>query len=62
MSSKCMSERQIIEEGLNSGDGALHPNKSDKIKGFELSDTQRQQLQSFLFALTDHRLLSAEVH
>jgi cytochrome c peroxidase len=44
---------RMVNYGSNKGDGALNPYKSPRIKGFTLSDTERQDVFNFLFSLTD---------
>jgi len=44
---------RLIDEGPRRGDGRANPYKDSRISGFELSDTERDDLISFLHALTD---------
>jgi len=46
-----------VETGPYAGDGANNPNKNPRITGFDLSETEQDQLLDFLRALTDHSLL-----
>ncbi|MBT8098364.1 MAG: di-heme enzyme, partial [Gammaproteobacteria bacterium] len=48
--------RQIIE-GPYAGDGRLNPYKSEFVRGFTLSDSEREDLLAFLDSLTDTSLL-----
>ena len=48
---------RLIESGNHAGDGRLSPFKSEFVKGFELSDTERADLIEFLFSLTDESVL-----
>jgi cytochrome c peroxidase len=47
-----------IEDGPNAGDGSRHPNKSEFVPGFLLSDEERADLLAFLHSLTDEAFLS----
>jgi len=49
---------RLLEEGANPGDGRRNPFKSEFIRGFELSDDERQALLAFLDALTDKTVLT----
>ena len=49
---------RLIETGRNAGDGRLSPFKSEFVKGFDLSDTERDELIAFLEALTDQAVLT----
>lgn len=51
---------RIILDGPFKGDGTKHPNKSYLIKGFQLSSLEKQQLLTFLNALTDTSNLHLE--
>lgn len=51
---------RIIANGHNTGDGRLSPYKSEFIRGFDLSDEERDDLIAFLHALTDESLLHRE--
>ena len=44
---------QLISQGPYAGDGATHPQKSNLIKGFSITATQRNELIHFLESLTD---------
>ena len=47
-----------IKTGINAGDGRSNKNKSDLIKGFNISAEEKNDLISFLASLTDTSLLS----
>lgn len=49
---------RLLEEGVYSGDGRRNPFKSEFVRGFELSDDERQALLAFLDALSDETVLS----
>lgn len=49
-----------IESGPYAGDGRAHPNKSEFLHGFALSQTQRADLLAFLESLTDDSLFTRE--
>ncbi len=49
---------RLLEEGPYPGDGRVSPFKSDFIRGFELSDTEREDLLAFLASLTDDNVLT----
>lgn len=49
---------RLIETGPYAGDGRLSPFKSEFIRGFELSDAERDNLIAFLESLTDQSLLT----
>ncbi len=51
---------RLIEGGQYAGDGRLSPFKSEFIGGFELSDTERDDLLEFLSSLTDETVLTNE--
>lgn len=48
---------RLIESGPNAGDGALNPNKSSLLNGFEITEQEKADLLAFLRALTDEDLL-----
>ena len=48
---------RLIEEGPNAGDGALNPNKSAFVRGFAMTEQEKQDILAFLNALTDESLL-----
>ena len=48
----------MIAEGAYAGDGRLSPFKSEFVQGFELSSGERNDLISFLQALTDSSVIS----
>ncbi len=50
--------RLLPEGGANAGDGRLSPFKSEFVRGFELTDAEREDLIAFLEALTDQTLLN----
>jgi len=49
---------RLIAEGAYPGDGRRNPFKSEFIRGFELSDDEREALLAFLDALTDQAVLA----
>ena len=49
---------RLIEEGARAGDGRLSPFKSEFVTGFELTDEERDDLLTFLHALTDESVLT----
>jgi cytochrome c peroxidase len=49
---------RLIEDGPYAGDGRLNPFKSEFINGFELTDTERDDLVAFLESLTDPSVLN----
>ena len=49
---------RLIAEGAYAGDGRLSPFKSEFVQGFELSSGERNDLISFLQALTDSSVIS----
>lgn len=49
-----------LTEGPYTGDGRHNPYKSTFVKGFEISDTEREDLIEFLESLTDRRVLTEE--
>jgi cytochrome c peroxidase len=49
---------RLIEEGPFAGDGRRNPFKSEFIRGFVLSDSEREELMAFLDSLTDESLLT----
>jgi len=48
---------RLLDFGPNAGDGRRSPYKSEFIRGFELSDTERSDLLAFLHSLTDQSIL-----
>jgi len=48
---------RLLEEGAYAGDGRRSPFKSEFVRGFELSDTERADLIAFLESLTDRSVL-----
>ena len=52
---------RLIESGAFAGDGRRSPYKSEFVRGFQLSDSERADLVSFLESLTDQSVLS-DVH
>lgn len=48
---------RLIEAGPYAGDGRLNPYKSEFVRGFELSDAEREDLVAFLESLTDESVL-----
>lgn len=51
---------RLIEDGPHAGDGRLSPYKSEFVIGFELSESERDDLIAFLVSLTDEAVLSDE--
>jgi len=49
---------RLLVEGAYPGDGRRNPFKSEFIRGFELSDDEREALLAFLDALTDQAVLT----
>ena len=47
-----------IESGELAGDGSINPLKSAFLVGFELSDTEREDMKAFLCSLTDEEFLT----
>ncbi len=48
---------RLIASGPNAGDGRANPLKSDLLRGFTLTDTERADLLAFLRSLTDETML-----
>ncbi|MBU2677544.1 MAG: di-heme enzyme [Gammaproteobacteria bacterium] len=48
---------RLIEKGEHTGDGRLSPYKSEFVRGFELTSSEREDLVEFLEALTDTNVL-----
>lgn len=51
---------RLIEDGDLAGDGRLSPFKSEFVAGFELSESEREDLIAFLHSLSDASVLSNE--
>ena len=49
---------RLLAEGPFAGDGRLSPFKSEFVRGFELSESERADLVAFLEALTDQSVLT----
>jgi len=49
---------RLIESGPYAGDGKENPNKSAFVRGFVISDQEKQDLLAFLRALTDDGLVN----
>ena len=49
---------RLLGEGAYAGDGRRNPFKSEFVRGFELSDDERQALLAFLDALSDEAVLA----
>jgi len=49
---------RLIESGPNAGDGRDNPNKNTLVKGFVISEQEKQDLLAFLRALTDDDLMN----
>lgn len=47
-----------IARGIRAGDGSQNPAKSEFVKGFQLSQSEKQDLLAFLRSLTDQTLLA----
>ncbi|MDH5214770.1 MAG: di-heme enzyme [Gammaproteobacteria bacterium] len=52
---------RLIEQGERAGDGRRNPYKSTFVKGFSLTDAEREDLLAFLNALTDQTVLTDPV-
>jgi cytochrome c peroxidase len=50
----------LTVDGPHAGDGALHPEKDPRVRGFELTATERDELLAFLGSLTDRSFLIDE--
>lgn len=48
---------RLIADGALRGDGRLSPFKSEFVRGFELSGTEREDLLAFLHALSDRKVV-----
>jgi cytochrome c peroxidase len=48
-----MAGGRVITDGPNAGDGRNHPQKSEFVRGFTLTDAERRQLKVFLESLGD---------
>ncbi len=51
---------RLVADGPAAGDGRLSPFKSEFLRGFEISETERADLIAFLESLTDGSVLSDE--
>lgn len=49
---------RVLADGPRAGDGRAHPGKSPFIKGFTLSEQEKQDLLDFLSSLTDEKFLT----
>ncbi len=49
---------RLIEDGPHAGDGRLNPNKSEFVRGYEMSDGERADMLAFLKTLTDTAFVS----
>ena len=49
---------RLLEDGPYAGDGRRSPFKSEFVRGFELTDRERQDLLAFLRSLTDDAVLT----
>ena len=49
---------RLLVDGPNAGDGRRSPFKSEFLRGFDLTDTERDDLIAFLHALTDDAVLT----
>jgi cytochrome c peroxidase len=48
---------RVLTDGPHAGDGRAHPGKSPFIKGFSLTEAERQDLINFLLSLSDRKFL-----
>lgn len=48
---------RLITEGPDAGDGALHPSRSNFVKGIDMTDEEKQALLAFLQSLTDQQFV-----
>ncbi|MBV2129410.1 di-heme enzyme [Rheinheimera sp. SM2107] len=53
---------RLINSGPDAGDGRQHPLKSQFVKGFELTDSERAALLAFLNSLTDPQFITNPDH
>ncbi|MBX2813084.1 MAG: di-heme enzyme [Myxococcales bacterium] len=53
---------RLIEEGPNQGDGAENPHKSGFVRGFSITEDERNDILSFLRSLTDAAFLTNPAH
>lgn len=53
-----MAGGRLTEQGDLAGDGRAHPQKSEFVTGFELTESERADLIAFFDALTDEKLLT----
>lgn len=53
---------RLIEEGPHKGDGRKNPLKSPFVKGFELSEEEKNDLIAFMQSLTDQQFLISKKH
>ncbi|WP_200897995.1 hypothetical protein [Arsukibacterium sp. MJ3] len=53
---------RIINEGDYAGDGRLHPTKSQFIRGFSLTPSERTAVLAFLNGLTDQQFITNPAH
>lgn len=51
---------RLLKSGHTAGDGRLFPNKSSFVRGFTLSEGEREALIAFLKSLTDEELLERD--
>jgi cytochrome c peroxidase len=49
---------RIVKNGPFAGDGRINPFKSPLVSGFSLTDTERRDLISFLYSLSDSVLIN----
>lgn len=50
---------RLIVEGANAGDGSLSPLKSPFVRGFEMTEQEKQDMLELLRSLTDERFVTA---
>ena len=49
---------RVVTAGPHAGDGRANPNKSFRIPGFEITETEMKDVVAFLESLTDERFLT----
>lgn len=49
---------RLLTDGADAGDGALHPARSNFVKGIEMTDDEKQALLAFLQSLTDRSFIT----
>ena len=53
---------RLIEEGELQGDGRKNPLKSPFVKGFEITEEEKNDLIAFMQSLTDQEFLISKKH